>query len=104
MNTPVPKPSFSVAVPVYKCGGCLQQLCERLESTLEKITDRYEIILVDDRSPDGAWIEILALQDKHPTVRGVRLSRNFGQQIAITAGLAAAKGDFVAVMDCDLQD
>src|SRR4051794_35841227 len=48
-------PSISMVIPVYQCGGCLASLCERLEQTLTKITDRYEIILVDDRSPDNAW-------------------------------------------------
>jgi len=108
MTSPLPDravaPSFSIAIPVYQCSGCLEKLCERLEQTLEKLTDRYEIILVDDRSPDGSWDTILGLQSAHPAVRGVRLSRNFGQHIAITAGLAAAKGDLVGVMDCDLQD
>src|SRR4051812_18591232 len=96
--------TISVAIPVYGCSACLEALCERLERTLEKLASRYEIILVDDRSPDGAWEQILSLQSAHPAVRGIRLSRNFGQQVAITAGLAAAKGDLVAVMDCDLQD
>src|SRR3954463_16773673 len=96
--------SISVAIPVYGCNACLESLCDRLERTLEKLTAHYEIILVDDRSPDGAWHTILSLQSTHPALRGIRLSRNFGQQIAITAGLAAAKGDLVAVMDCDLQD
>jgi len=98
------RPSISVAVPVYKCCGCLEQLCIRLDRVLKTLTDRYEIILVDDRSPDKAWEMIRSLQAAHPALRGIRLSRNFGQQVAITAGIAAAKGDLVVVMDCDLQD
>jgi dolichol-phosphate mannosyltransferase len=97
-------PTLSVVVPVYGCVACLELLCSRLEASLETFTSRYEIILVDDRSPDQSWAAILALQETHPAVKGVRLSRNFGQQIAITAGLAAAQGDYVVVMDCDLQD
>jgi dolichol-phosphate mannosyltransferase len=103
-NTKPAVPAFSVVVPVYRCSGCLEGLCERLERALENITARYEIILVDDRSPDDAWLNILAIQKQHKSVRGVRLSRNFGQHIAITAGLSAARGDVAVVLDCDLQD
>lgn len=98
------KPNFSVVVPVYGCAACLELLCSRLDEAFSRIAGDCEIILVDDRSPDNAWAAILAVQEKHPNVKGVRLSRNFGQHIAISAGLAAATGDFVVVMDCDLQD
>jgi len=101
---PVAASSISVVVPVYGCVGCLEQLCARLLATLAKITQRFEIILVDDRSPDQSWAAIVGLQARHPEVRGVRLSRNFGQQIAISAGLSLARGDYTVVMDCDLQD
>jgi polyisoprenyl-phosphate glycosyltransferase len=97
-------PTFSVVVPVYGCAECLEPLCSRLEAVLAAITSRFEIILVDDRSPDHAWRTIRELQDTYPAVKGLRLSRNFGQQIAISAGLAAAEGDYAVVMDCDLQD
>jgi glycosyltransferase involved in cell wall biosynthesis len=63
-----------------------------------------QIILVDDRSPDAAWSKIVSLQSRFASVKGIRLSRNFGQHVAITSGLAAAKGDYAIVMDCDLQD
>jgi dolichol-phosphate mannosyltransferase len=96
--------AFSIVVPVYECAQCLGELCARLEATLAKLTDRHEIILVDDRSLDSGWDTIVGLQSRYPSIRGIRLSRNFGQHIAITAGLAAAKGDVVVVMDCDLQD
>jgi glycosyltransferase involved in cell wall biosynthesis len=97
-------PEISVVVPVYGCRDCLRALHGRLTSVLGPNFDDYELVLVDDRSPDGAWqvIEELAREDSH--VRGMRLSRNFGQHAAITAGLAAALGDWVVVMDCDLQD
>ncbi len=68
------------------------------------MTKTYEILLVDDCSPDQAWYSIVELQKKYPEVKGLRLSRNFGQHIAISAGLAEAKGDVAIVMDCDLQD
>src|SRR5688500_370867 len=95
-------PTMSVVVPVYGCAGCLSQLCARLKQSLEVITPRYEIILVDDRSPDDAWSTIVKIQSEAPEVRGIRLSRNFGQQIAITAGLAESRGNYAVVMDCDL--
>lgn len=98
------KPAISVVVPVYGCIGCLEQLCQELEASLYGLTDRFEIILVDDRSPDNAWSQLDSLQALHPAVKGIRLSRNYGQHIAITAGLAAARGDYAVVMDCDLQD
>jgi dolichol-phosphate mannosyltransferase len=96
--------TLSVVVPVYGCAGSLPELVQRVDATLAELVDRWEIILVDDRSPDRSWdaIQDLAAADQH--VRGVRLSRNFGQHAAITAGLAEATGDWVAVMDCDLQD
>lgn len=96
--------SLSVVVPVYGCVRCLIELCDRLEAALAPITPRHEIILVDDRSPDNAWATITRLAAERRVVSGVRLSRNFGQHLAITAGLEAAQGDLVVVMDCDLQD
>jgi glycosyltransferase involved in cell wall biosynthesis len=98
------RPSISVIVPVYRCAECLEELSSRLERTLSALTDRYEILLVDDRSPDDAWRRIGDLASRHPAVSAIRLSRNFGQHIAITAGLAASKGELAVVMDCDLQD
>lgn len=97
-------PSISVVIPVYGCIGCLEQLCQQLEPVLDNLTRRYEIILVDDRSPDNSWSQLPSLQARHPSVKGIRLSRNYGQHIAITAGLAEARGDCAVVMDCDLQD
>jgi len=96
--------SISVVIPVYGCASCLDALCKQLQETLQAMTERFEIILVDDRSPDDSWSQLSALQDKYPAVKGIRLSRNYGQQIAITAGLASARGDYAVVMDCDLQD
>lgn len=96
--------SVSIVVPVYACAGCLEELCLRLSNTLRSITNRFEIILVDDRSPDNAWNVITNMQGCFPQVKGVRLSRNFGQHIAISAGLAESRGDYIIVMDGDLQD
>jgi polyisoprenyl-phosphate glycosyltransferase len=98
-------PHLSVVVPVYGCGPCLHELSRRLVSTLEGMgQENFEIVLVDDRAGDGAWDVMTALAVEDARVRGARLSRNFGQHAAITAGLAQARGDWVVVMDCDLQD
>lgn len=67
-------------------------------------TFAYEIILVNDASPDRSWEEIEKQCALHPCVKGINLSRNFGQHYAITAGLTYATGEWVVVMDCDLQD
>jgi glycosyltransferase involved in cell wall biosynthesis len=97
-------PALSVVVPVYGCQPCLRHLHERLLSTLAPLELPYEIVLVDDRAEDGSWPEIERLVELDSSVRGILLSRNFGQHAAITAGLQHARGAWVAVMDCDLQD
>jgi glycosyltransferase involved in cell wall biosynthesis len=75
-----------------------------LHAALDVTFPEWELVFVDDRSPDGSWgvLEALALRSSH--VKAVRLSRNFGQHAAITAGLAEAAGRWIVVMDCDLQD
>lgn len=96
--------SISVVVPVYGCADCLENLCSRLSDTLGSLTQNFEIVLVDDCGLDGSWEKIVELQQTNSNLHGVRLSRNYGQHIAISAGLQAAKGEFVVIMDCDLQD
>lgn len=95
---------ISVVIPVYNCAGSVRALHERLTASLTQLTPDYEIVLVDDRSCDGAWeiLTELARSDRH--LRVVRLSRNFGQHAAITAGLTRARGAWTVVMDCDLQE
>ena len=95
---------LSVVVPVYGCRDCLDQLHKRLNKALRAITSSYQLVFIDDRSADGAWpvLETLARSDSR--VKALRLSRNFGQHAAITAGLAASEGEWTVVMDCDLQD
>ena len=95
---------LSVVVPVYGCADCLPTLHHRLVETLEGRVGTFEIVLVDDRARDGAWSVICRLAEKDRRVRGIRLSRNFGQHAAITAGLAECTGARAVVMDCDLQD
>ncbi len=95
---------ISVVIPVYGCKACLEELYRRLVSSLETITPNFEIILVNDACPQNSWeiVREIALRDTR--VKGLDLSRNFGQIRAITAGLHHAKGEWIVVMDCDLQD
>ena len=102
--THIKAPFFSVVVPVYSCERSIETLCRQVESELSRFNKSLEIILVDDRSPDSSWDRIRDLSSRNPIVRGVRLSNNFGQQLAITAGLNLCRGEFIYVMDCDLQD
>lgn len=95
---------ISVVTPVYKCEGCLVELYKRLKASLSPISTDFEIIMVNDCSPDHSWELIERLARVDARVKGIHLSRNFGQHHAITAGLDYARGDWVIVMDCDLQD
>ena len=94
----------SVVVPVYGASRSIRELYERLVATLLSIGGPFEIILVNDASPDNSWETIRSLARADSRVRGINLSRNFGQHPAIAAGLAYTRGDWVVVMDCDLQD
>lgn len=73
-------------------------------ASVEQLTSDFELVLVDDSSPDDAWPLMREMTMRDPRVRALRLSRNFGQHASITAGLAASRGRWVVVMDCDLQD
>jgi dolichol-phosphate mannosyltransferase len=95
---------LSVVVPVYGCEGCLVALHERLTRTMTRVTGRYELVFVDDRSVDDGWAVLQQLARADPRVRAFRLSRNFGEAAAVTAGLAQAHGAWAVVMDCDLQE
>ena len=95
---------LSIVSPVYNAEKLLPELIRRIESAVSSITNDYEIILVEDAGPDESWKVIEQLAATNPRIKGLKLSRNFGQHYAITAGLDQAKGDWVVVMDCDLQD
>lgn len=95
---------ISIVSPVYLAEQLVEELVTQLETELAKITHNYEIILIDDRSPDDSWAAIKKACALNSKAVGIRLSRNFGQHYAISAGLARAKGEWVVVMDCDLQD
>lgn len=104
MNTEQIFPIISIVSPVYKAEACLRDLVEEIHNSMLQIGKSYEIILVDDRSPDRSWEIMRQISQKYKEVKCVRLSRNFGQHPAIMAGLSQAKGNWIVVMDCDLQD
>jgi dolichol-phosphate mannosyltransferase len=104
MSNPASQPHLSVVIPVYKAKDCLAELYRRLVEAVEPLTSSFELVLVEDGSEDGSWEGIAQLAERDERVKGVKLSRNFGQHYAITAGLDHAGGDWVVVMDCDLQD
>lgn len=95
---------ISIVSPIYRAENIANRLVEAIEQSVTNITSDYEIILVDDGSPDRSWSVIEEIAKKNSKVKAIKLSRNFGQHYAITAGLDEAKGEWVVVMDCDLQD
>ena len=97
-------PLISVVTPEYNGEKMVHELVERIKKSVSSITDNFEIILVNDSSPDNAWEEIKKECTSDKRVIGLDLSKNYGQHYAISAGLAYAKGQWVIVMDCDLQD
>ncbi|HEX8117044.1 MAG TPA: glycosyltransferase family 2 protein, partial [Pyrinomonadaceae bacterium] len=98
-----PRPDLSVVVPVYRSEDCLVALYDAIERELSSAGVSYELILVNDCSPDGSWRVVESLCRIDPKVVGVDLRRNFGQDNAILTGLRLARGRHVAVMDDDLQ-
>ena len=95
---------ISIVSPVYKAEGIIEELVAKINKSISVLTNNFEIILVNDCSPDNSWLKIVQESKKNFKVKGINLSRNFGQHFAITAGLHYAKGDWIVVMDCDLQD
>ncbi len=98
------KPKISFVSPVYRAENILEKLVFEINEVMETVSESFEIILVDDRSPDNSWEIMKSLSKKYTQVKSIRLSKNFGQHPTIMAGLSLAKGDWVVVMDCDLQD
>lgn len=98
------KPLLSIVSPVYHGEKMVAELVRRNKENASAITEDFEIILVNDASPDNSWAEIEKQCTLDPRVKGLDLSRNFGQHYAITAGLRYASGEWIVVMDCDLQD
>ena len=98
------RPDASVVIPVYNGEETIIPLTERLLKVLPELFDAYEIILVDDCSPDGSWQVLIDLQNKYPQfVRSIHLARNFGQHNATLCGIRAARYEICITMDDDLQ-
>ena len=95
---------LSVVVPVYMGTDFIRELYERVKNSVTPLFRDFELILVNDASPDDSWSKIAALCKEDSRVKGINLSRNFGQHYAITAGISNVTGEWVVVMDCDLQD
>ncbi len=94
---------YSIVIPVYNSEHTLDELCARIEGAFKGITDRYEIILVDDCSADGSWQKMRSLHEKDGRIRAIHLARNFGQPNATVCGFNFCRGDYVITMDDDLQ-
>jgi polyisoprenyl-phosphate glycosyltransferase len=99
-----PQPYVSVVVPLYNESGVVDELCRRLHAALGSLGRPYEVILIDDGSADDTLERARAEQARDGRVRVVALSRNFGHQVALSAGLDRAAGEAVVMMDGDLQD
>jgi polyisoprenyl-phosphate glycosyltransferase len=95
---------ISVVTPVYRAEACLEELYSRVRAAVEPISADFEIIMVEDCGGDDSWGIICDLAARDSRVKGIQFSRNFGQHYGITAGLDYCDGDWVVVMDCDLQD
>src|SRR5450631_396070 len=100
----MPCPTLSFVVPVYGSPDSLEPLCRRVKDVCVGTNISYELILVDDGCPHESWLTINRLAEDDQSIVGIRLSRNFGQHAAIQAGLSRVRGDWIVVMDCDLQD
>jgi dolichol-phosphate mannosyltransferase len=99
-----PKVDISIVIPIYRNAAFIDELYSRLTANLSLLTSNFEILFVNDGSPDHSWDLIVKNAEKDSRVKGIRFSRNFGQHIAVTAGVSYASGDWVVVMDGDLQD
>jgi glycosyltransferase involved in cell wall biosynthesis len=97
-----PWSGVSVVVPVYNGARLVERLVQEVAASLNG--EPYELLLIEDGSQDSSWDAIVTAASLSPHVKGFRLSRNFGQQIAVSAGIAKARGKYVIVMDCDLQN
>jgi glycosyltransferase involved in cell wall biosynthesis len=98
-----PLPSLSVVVPVYRSEAILPELLQRLQNALPAIASSYELVLVNDSSPDGSWDVICQLVQRYPWIHAINLMRNYGQHNALLCGIRAARYDVIVTMDDDLQ-
>jgi glycosyltransferase involved in cell wall biosynthesis len=100
----IERPVYSIIAPVYNEEGNITALFERVSSVMDALNEAWELILVNDGSHDSSLEQMRALQAAHPTVKVISFSRNFGHQIAVTAGLDHAAGQAMILIDADLQD
>ncbi len=98
------RPELSVVVPAYNEEANIRAMAERLAAAVAPVVDGLELVFVDDGSRDATWQVIVELAAADPRVRGIRFARNFGHQAAVTAGVDAARGRAVVIIDADLQD
>jgi glycosyltransferase involved in cell wall biosynthesis len=101
--SPLSSPELSVVIPVYNEGANIGPLCARIAPVLDRVTDRWEIVFVDDGSADDTLEQVRAESARDPRIGAVSFSRNFGKEIALAAGLDHARGEAVVIMDADLQ-
>jgi polyisoprenyl-phosphate glycosyltransferase len=94
---------LSIVAPAFNEEHALPLFVQRVTAVLDALDRTGELVIVDDGSTDGTWRVILAASEADPRIRGIRLARNFGHQLALTAGMAAADGDAVVTLDADLQ-
>lgn len=104
MNEARAKPVVSVVIPLYRSAATVVALVQSVSAVLDQRGVTYEVILVDDGSPDDTWDHVIRLLPGYCHVRGLRLTRNFGQQSALGIGLERSRGNWVVIMDADLQD
>ena len=98
------KKTLSLIIPAFNEEAVLAESFAQMDAAMAALPYDYEIIYVDDGSRDGTWPALRALAQRHPQVRAMRLSRNFGHQLAVTAGMDVARGDALIIIDIDLQD
>ena len=96
-------PGISVVVPVYRSEAILPELVQRLSQELPSLAEQYELILINDCSPDGSWETICQLQRQYAWICGINLMRNYGQHNALLCGIRSARYDVIVTMDDDLQ-
>ena len=94
---------FSIIIPVYNSGNCLQKTVNAVISAMEKLNKNYELILVDDGSKDNSWEVIRQLSEEHKNVTGIKLNKNYGQHNALLCGLDNCTGNFIVTTDDDLE-
>ncbi|MBO6564274.1 MAG: glycosyltransferase [Pseudomonadales bacterium] len=104
ISTPSSRKLISIVSPIYRAEATVEELCEEITKALTPLDLDFEIILVEDGSPDNSWEKVCQIAETNAHVVGIQFSRNFGQHYAITAGIEAANGDWIGVLDCDLQD